>query len=83
MFGLLDHFLRGLANHLAMHNSHRIRLTPHITQHTHAWMQAVPYDLSLGAVRAYMWKRSDDPVLQYGRQNPSRPAPMAVLGPAH
>ncbi|DBA75032.1 TPA: hypothetical protein ACH3X1_010369 [Trebouxia sp. C0004] len=31
---------------------------------------AVPYDLSLAAVRQYIWKRSDDPVLHYGRQTP-------------
>ena len=44
-------------------------------------MQAVPYDLSLGAVRAYIWKRSDDPVLQYGGRNPNKPAPVPILGP--
>lgn len=42
---------------------------------------AVPYDLSLAAVRQYIWKRSDDPVLHYGRQTPGRPAPMPVMKP--
>lgn len=44
-------------------------------------MQAVPYDLSLAAVRQYIWKRSDDPVLHYGRQTPGRPAPMPTMKP--
>ncbi|KAL3143253.1 hypothetical protein ABBQ38_002103 [Trebouxia sp. C0009 RCD-2024] len=43
---------------------------------------AIPYDLSLAAVRQYIWKRSDDPVLQYGRQNSNKPAPMPIIKPA-
>ncbi|KAL3133704.1 hypothetical protein ABBQ32_008201 [Trebouxia sp. C0010 RCD-2024] len=43
---------------------------------------AVPYDLSLAAVRQYIWKRSDDPVLQYRRQNSNKPAPMPTIKPA-
>ncbi len=44
-------------------------------------VQAVPYDLSLAAVRQYIWKRSDDPVLHYGRQTVGRPAPMPTMKP--
>ena len=57
------------------------RTAVHTDAHSTALLgvQAVPYDFSLAAVRQYIWKRSDDPVLQYGRQNSNKPAPMPII----
>lgn len=44
---------------------------------------AVPYDMSVAAVRQYLWKKPDDVVYEYRLLDPRRPqpAPMPVLEP--
>ncbi|KAK9814325.1 hypothetical protein WJX72_004061 [[Myrmecia] bisecta] len=42
---------------------------------------AVPYDMSLAAVRTYIWKRSDDLLLLYRILKPHQPAPLPNIRP--
>jgi len=42
---------------------------------------AVPFDLSLAAVRSFMWRRSDSVVVHFGIYNPSKPAPQPTIKP--
>lgn len=42
---------------------------------------AVPHDLSLAAVRAFMWRRSDDLLLNYRVRRPDAPAPLPAIKP--
>lgn len=41
---------------------------------------AVPFEMSLESVRAYIWKRSDDLVLEYAQRG-AQPAPLPKLLP--
>lgn len=41
---------------------------------------AVPFDMSLESVRAYIWKRSDDLVLEYAERG-AQPAALPKLQP--
>lgn len=47
----------------------------------HVHHQAVPYDMSLAAVRQYIWKKSDDLVLHYRLLDVRAPAPLPDLAP--
>ena len=40
---------------------------------------AVPFDLSLAAIRSFMWRRSDSVVVHFGIYNPSKPAPRPTI----
>jgi hypothetical protein len=41
--------------------------------------QAVPCDLSVAAVKKFIWRRSDDCVFVYRVLDPANPAPMPKL----
>lgn len=42
---------------------------------------AVPYNLTLAAVKKFIWRRSDDVIVHYRIQDPLRPAPMPTIKP--
>jgi WD repeat-containing protein 48 len=42
---------------------------------------AVPHNLTLAAVKKFVWRRADDVVLHYRLQDPLRPAPMPDIQP--
>ena len=42
---------------------------------------AIPNDLSLSAIRAFIWKRSGDMRITFRYLDPSNPAPQPVLKP--
>ena len=41
--------------------------------------QAIPFDLSLAAIRSFLWRRSDSVVIQYRVYDPSKPAPPPLI----
>jgi hypothetical protein len=45
------------------------------------FFQGVPSDLSLAAVRHFIWKQPDDLVLQYRILDPAKPAPLPKIEP--
>lgn len=44
--------------------------------------QAIPDNLTLAAIKTFVWKRSDDLVFVYRIRNAMYPAPIAQIGPA-
>ncbi len=42
---------------------------------------AAPFDLSLGALRKFLWRRPDDLAIAYRVLNPSSPARRPVITP--
>ncbi len=44
-------------------------------------VQAVPYEMSLSAVKKFIWGRSGDVLFEYRVRDPLRPAPMPVIQP--
>lgn len=42
---------------------------------------AVPHNLTLAAVKKFIWRRSDDVIVHYRIQDSARPAPMPVIKP--
>ncbi len=44
--------------------------------------QAVPSDLSLAAMKKFIWRREDDIVIEYRVMDPARPALLPVIDPS-
>lgn len=44
--------------------------------------QAVPSDLSLAAMKKFIWRRKDDIVIEYRIMDPARPALLPVIDPS-
>lgn len=44
--------------------------------------QAVPLDISLAAVKAYIWRRPDDMRIMYRPRDPTNPAPLPRFRPS-
>lgn len=42
---------------------------------------AAPFDLSLGALRKFLWRRSDDLAIAYRVLNPASPARRPIIAP--
>ena len=45
------------------------------------WLQAVPWDFTLAAVRQWMWKRPEDLKLEYGVRQPGVELRPPVIRP--
>ena len=43
--------------------------------------QAIPFDLSLAAIRTFLWRRSDCLVINFRVYNPSKPAALPTIKP--
>lgn len=42
-------------------------------------MQAVPWELSLAALKKFIWRRKDDILVEYRILDPANPAPLPII----